>query len=171
MEEEIQMAESETSQGQSLSEEDKKTVSIDLSQFTSLERFESTVEKEEPKQRSISEDYLKEVWTNYAEKSASPQLKVMMGEVDLNLEEEEIVIQVPSEMVKVRVQDEGALIEKLRAAVGNHSMKLKFEITKKVVVEETDKLPVTARERLEFMIDKNVFFEEMINKFSLRLED
>ncbi len=151
----------------------KKKISIGLSNFTSLESFESTIETEEEDEVELSDELLNEKWMDYAITKASPQLKVMLEGSSLSLVGgKEVLIEVPSELAKVRIQDEKALIEDIRALLGNNQMKLSFNIMETQENEEdVEKIPVTSKEKLEFMIEKNKYFEDLINKFSLRLED
>jgi len=146
---------------------------LSLKNLGSLDDLESVLEDDDPEEEiELSLADLEELWSLYRKEKASAQLKTMMEHCTLFLDEEQLKLDVPSEMARSRIQEEKELMEPITDLLLPSSRKIKFVIDKKLQPsdENIEKLPVTNEEKMAYFEKKNPLFRDMVDKLSLRIK-
>mgnify|MGYP001554381173 CR=1 FL=1 len=170
--EEIDVASSD-SKTESTPGKSEKEDAFSLKNLGSLKDLESTLDDEDlGEDIELSLEDLQQLWTAYREEKSSAQLKTMMENCQLSLDEEQFKIEVPSEMARSRIQEEKELMEPITELLMPSSRKIKFEIDKKLQPsdDKLEKLPVTNAEKMAYFEKKNPLFREMVDKLSLKIK-
>ena len=146
---------------------------LSLKNLGSLDDLESMLDNEEPEENiELSLEVIEQMWATYRKEKSSAQLKTMMENCQLSLDEEQLQIELPSEMARTRIQDEKELMEPIIELLMPSSRKIKFIIDKKLQPsdEHIEKLPVTNDEKMAYFEKKNPLFREMVDKLSLKIK-
>jgi DNA polymerase-3 subunit gamma/tau len=151
----------------------EKEDALSMKNLSSLDDLEAIlVEDETESERELNLDDLLQHWEKYKQEKSSAQLKTMMESCHLALDEEQLQIEVPSEMARSRIQEEKELMEPITALLMPTSRKITFIIDEKLQPDDTDieKLPVTNAEKMAYFEKKNPLFREMVDKLSLKIK-
>lgn len=137
-----------------------------------VKSVEEEVAENASKVSQLTIDTLQEVWNEYAENSSSPSLKNVMKTTILKCEGNTVHVLVGTSVGKNMIKQEGELTDFIRDKLHAKEMSMLVEIDHDLAPEDTGPAkPKTARERYDFLVQKNPLVKQLVEDFKLKPEE
>lgn len=149
-------------------------MNLGLDKFSSLDQFKQGINtSSSPKEVTVDKQAAQQYWEEYVDTCESQQLRVMLDQSQISFSPSGAKILVPSDLAKSRLLDEKSFIESLRLKMGSNSFKvaIKVDQSRAEVVKEEDKIPVTTKEKLEYLKKLNPHLDLLIEKLKLKIKE
>lgn len=122
--------------------------------------------------KEVTPEELRQQWDEYIEANLPDSMKTYLRKAELKIMDQEILALVGSDLAKSTLQQESALMDHLRNYFKQPKLSLKIKLDKsKAPKVEKPKRPMTSKEKLRQMNEKNPLIKEMWQRFDLRFDE
>lgn len=143
---------------------------VDMSALLAeVQQDEQTARKSK---KELNMEEIKEVWKSYVNQHAQEGIRVYLSKADLQLEGFELSATVGSSLAENALRQETGLMDELRAYFNEPKLALKVLLDKSKAPElPKRKKPLTNKERLKVLHQKNPLIKDVWMRFGLRFDE
>jgi len=137
-----------------------------------MEEVKQDSEQSEQTKKEVTADELHKEWDVYIEENLPDSMKGYLKKAELKVEGLEIVALVGSDLARSTLQQESGLMDHLRDYFNQPKLSLKIKLDKsKAPKVKKPKRPMTSKEKLRQMNEKNPLIKEVWKRFDLRFDE
>ncbi len=127
---------------------------------------------EEAAQKEVTGEELRKEWDAYVDNNLPDSMKGYLKKAELKVKEQEILALVGSDLAKSTLQQESGIMDHLRTYFNQPKLSLKIKLDKsKAPKVEKPKRPLTSKEKLKQMHEKNPLIKDVWKRFDLRFDE
>lgn len=137
-----------------------------------LAEVEEDLEQESQETADLDLESVQEAWAAYIEQHEKNSIKMLLKNVDVELDGTELVAKVGSKLAESSVREESDLMEFMRSQLRHSELSMRIEIDPTKVVEPPKKQkPLNAKDKYRLMNEINPQIRELITRFGMRPDE
>ncbi|MCB0629269.1 MAG: DNA polymerase III subunit gamma/tau [Saprospiraceae bacterium] len=137
-----------------------------------LAEVEEDLEQEPQEIPELDLATVQEAWEAYIEQHDKSSMKMLLKNVDVELDGKEIVAKVGSKLAESAVREESDLMDFMRSKLRHTELSMRIELDPSKVVEPPKKQkPLNAKDKYRLMNEVNPQVRELITRFGMRPDE
>jgi hypothetical protein len=137
-----------------------------------LAEVEEDLEQEPQEIPELDLAMIQEAWAAYIEQHDKDSVRMVLKNVDVELDDKEIVAKVGSKLAESSVREESDLMDFMRRELRHSELSMRIELDPTKVVEPPKKQkPLNAKDKYRLMNEVNPQVRELITRFGMRPDE
>lgn len=137
-----------------------------------LAEVEEDLEQEPKELPELELEVVRQCWNNYIEQHEKSSVKMLLKNVEVELEDKELVLKVGTKLAESSIREEAELMDYLRTHLKHPELSLRVAIDPSMIVEAPKRQkPLNAKDKYRLMNEVNPQIRELITRFGMRPDE